>query len=188
MNAFERIGLPRRLDLTVDEVEKAERCLAKEAHPDKGGDASDFSEIRKMGALLKVPSSRLKLALDFCGVESVARGQVPGELMDYFSPVAGALEEVSAFLTEREGARSSLGKAMLDTKVPLLKGRLEELAASLEKLESAKITRFAEFDRRGWEECVAEMEEVYRALLFVARWLAQLREATGKIFEALLAR
>ena len=47
--------------------------------------------------------------------------------------------------------------------------------------------RFTDFDQRGWAECGDEMAECHRALLFVGKWLAQLREGTGKIFEALLA-
>lgn len=187
MSPFEQIGLPFRLEVSVEEVDAALRGRAKMVHPDVGGDAMEFAELSKAAALLRGPASRLKAALEVTGVESVERGAVPGVLMDYFSPVAGVLEEVSAFLLEREGTRSVLGRALCDAKVPVLKARLEGLVEDLERLEERILGSFAEFDQRGWELCVCEMEETYRALLFLAKWLAQLRGAVGKIFEVLLA-
>ncbi len=187
MDPFSRIGLPRKLDLNASELEEELRQLAKSAHPDAGGDAEEFSEISKAGDLLKVPVSRLKVALELSGADLAGRGSVPAEIMDLFSPVAAVLEEVRSFVSERERARSVLGKAVLDAQVPVLKRKLEELTTAVGDLEERQRERFPEFDQRGWENCLAEMEEAYRALLFLGKWMGQLREATGKIFEALLA-
>lgn len=187
MDSFSRIGLPRRLHFSEGEVEDALRAAAKSAHPDAGGDAAEFAKIGRAGDLLKSPATRLKVALELSGAEISGRGSVPTGIMDLFSPVANLLEEVSAFISERAKARSALGKAMLDARIPDLKVRLEALVDSLVAVEEGQVERFIDFDRRGWEESLEEMEEGYRALLFVSKWLAQLREATGKIFEALLA-
>lgn len=182
-----RLGLPLQLDLDLEVIAGAARELAKAAHPDAGGDAQQFAEVRKAGDLLKAPVSRLKVALELAGGDAAERGSVPSELMDFFSPVAGVLEEVGAFVSERAQAMSGLGKAVLDAKVPVLKGKLELLIESLGGIETDQVGRFQGFDDRGWESCIDEMGEAFRALLFVGKWLAQLREATGKIFEALLA-
>ena len=114
------------------------------------------------------------------------RGGIPGEVRDFFAPVASILEEVAIFVTERAKALSGLGKAVLDVKVPGLKRGLEELTAKLTELEDRLISRFREFDERGWRECLDEMAETARGLVFLRKWLGQLREANGKIFEALL--
>ncbi len=187
MDPFSRIGLPLKLDLTPGVVEDEIRRLAKSVHPDVGGEAGEFAEISRAGDLLKVPVSRLKVALEISGADLAGRGSVPSEIMDLFSPVVSVLEEVGAFVSEREKARSVLGKAVLDAKVPSLKRSLEELTGAVGKLEDYQRERFPDFDQRGWENCLEEMEEAYRALLFLGKWSAQLREATGKIFEALLA-
>jgi len=187
MNPFLVMGLPERLVLDLAVLDERVRDLAKSAHPDVGGDVASFEEIRRSGDLLKNPELRLKSALEVAGVDASERGVVPSELMDYFSPVAGILEEVGEFVSERGKAVSALGKAVLDVKVPVLKGRLEELIGKLAEIEEGEVARFVVFDQRGWSECGEEMGACHRALLFVGKWLAQLREATGKIFEALLA-
>jgi len=187
MNPFLLLGLPEKLELDQDTLDERVRDLAKSAHPDLGGDGERFEEIRRAGELLKAPGSRLKVSIEISGGLSSERGVVPSALMDFFSPVAGVLEKVDAFVAERERALSSLGKAILDAKVPELKASLERMIEQLGEVEEAEVLKFAEFDRRGWAECFGEMEESYRALLFVGKWLAQLRVATGKIFEALLA-
>jgi hypothetical protein len=89
-------------------------------------------------------------------------------------------------VSERSKALSSLGKAVLDVGVPVLKADLEEVISNLNELKSAMVARFKSFDKRGWSECEVEMSEVARGLIFLTKWAAQLREANGKLFEALL--
>jgi hypothetical protein len=107
--------------------------------------------------------------------------------MDFFAPVAGTLQKVDCFVAARGKAVSGLGKAVLDARVPGLKRALEELLEEIVALEDSYLGRFGRFDEEGWERCLDEMGEVHRAMSFLRKWLAQLREATGKIFEALLA-
>lgn len=187
MDAFSVLGLPRKLALEPKLVEEATRERAKSAHPDAGGDEELFAEIRRAGDHLKSPASRLKVALELVGADPSGRGSVPGGVMDFFSPVAEALEEVGAFIAERGKAVSGLGKAVLDMRIPELKGRMEVLMEGLAELETEEVGKFAGFDERGWENCLGEIGEASRALTFLGKWQAQLREATGKIFEALLA-
>ncbi len=186
MNPFEALGLPPRLDLDMGELERVMREASLSCHPDSGGDEVEFQKVRQAGALLKEPSARLKTALKIGGVSYGERGGVPGEVMDYFSPVAGILKKVDDFTNERRRALSGLGKAVLDIRIPGLKTELEGLIQKLGTLEATMIARFPEFDARGWEQSGEEMAEVFRGLIFVSKWLGQLREANGKIFEALL--
>lgn len=183
---FVLLDLPRKLEFSSGELDERVRLASQQNHPDAGGDGERFQEIRRAGDLLKSPASRIRTALDVEGISFDERGAIPHEVMDYFSPVAGVLEKVSAFTNERAKARSVLGKAVLDARVPALKGDLEKLIADLGELESSMVARFPEFDERGWGECGEEMMGVARGLVFVGKWMAQLREANGKLFEALL--
>jgi curved DNA-binding protein CbpA len=187
MDSFAVLGLPRKLALEPGSVEDAVRERAKLTHPDAGGDEELFAEIRRAGDLLKSPGSRLKVALELSGADPSERGSVPSGLMDFFSPVAGALEEVNGFVAERGKAVSGLGKAVLDVRIPGIKGRLETLMEGLAELEAEEVGKLAGFDRGGWENCLGEMGEASRTWAFLGKWQAQLREATGKIFEALFA-
>ncbi len=187
IDPFERFGLPRRLVPDSGLIEEVTRKELKRVHPDVGGAEGEFEQLRKAADQITSPIGRLGLALEFLGNRLDERGSVPGEVMDFFSPVADILQKVDCFVRERGQAMSGLGKAVLDARVPALKGELEKLITGITTLEESYLGRFGRFDEEGWETCQDEMREVYRALSFLRKWLAQLREATGKIFEALLA-
>ncbi|MEJ6580568.1 MAG: hypothetical protein QNL68_12305 [Akkermansiaceae bacterium] len=186
MDAFLKLGLPRKLVIDPGELDRVVREISKAAHPDAGGEARDFEEVRKAREALKSPSARLRMALELAGGDLVARGSVDGQVMDFFTPVAGVLQKVDEFVSERSGARSSLGKAVLDARLPSLKSEVESLIGGLGELEASLVARFWQFDEAGWEACLPSMAETARALAFVTKWQSQLRAATGKLFEALL--
>ena len=186
MDAFLKLGLPRKLVIDSRELDQVVREISKSAHPDSGGDAREFEDVRKAGEVLKSPAGRLRLALELVEGDLVPRGSVDGQVMDFFTPVAGALQKVDEFVAERSASRSALGKAVLDLRVPSLKNEVELLIGGLGELAASLEARFEQFDDDGWESCLSSMAETARALAFVTKWQAQLRTATGKLFEALL--
>jgi len=182
MDPFTKLGLPRTLGLDADSLEESFREKSKVTHPDAGGSAVAFEELRSAYELLKSPARRIRSVL---GPEE-DRGVVPGGVMDLFGPVAEAIRGVDEFLDERGASRSALGKAVLDSRIPALKAELERLTGELLRLEEELCEQFGRFDRQGWDTCGSEMGEVARGLVFIEKWLGQLRAATGKLFEALL--
>jgi len=182
MSAFERLGFPKKLAFEEAQLDEKFRELSKDKHPDLGGDEKAFQEIRRAYEELKSPLSRLKSAL----AEVDTRGAISNELMDLFGPVAELIQKVNDFSTERSKAKSDLGKAVLDAQIPLLKAGLEEKLSSLDEIEEDLESNFVHFDECGWEECQAEMAEVFRGLTFIVKWKGQLRASLGKLFETLL--
>ncbi|MDA7865713.1 J domain-containing protein [Akkermansiaceae bacterium] len=183
---FALLGIPRKLGLEASEIDRLVREASQQHHPDAGGDEELFKKIRLAGEVLKSPAKRIRAAIECEGLEFDGRGEIPEEVMDYFSPVATVLQNVDGFVSERSKAVSGLGKAVLDAKVPGLKSDLERVIGNLNELESRMIADFASFDERGWAKCGTEMSGIARGLVFVTKWTGQLREATGKLFEALL--
>ena len=106
--------------------------------------------------------------------------------MDQFSAVADVLERVTAFVDQRAKAQSGLGRAVLDAQLPALKRELEGRTEQLAELEARLVSRFPEFDERGWAACSGDMAELSRGLVFLRKWQEELRAAGGKLFEALL--
>ena len=186
MDAFSRLGLPRKLVIDVGKLDEVVREMSRSVHPDAGGDAREFEEVRQAGEVLKSPSGRVRLALELAGGEWVPRGSVDDRVMDFFAPVAGVLEKVDEFVSARATSRSVLGRAILDGRVPSLKSEIDLLIRGLGELEGELVGRFEKFDESGWEVCLSSMAETARALSFVTKWQAQLRAATGNLFEALL--
>lgn len=188
MDAFARLGMPYRLVIEETECQARvdERCRA--AHPDAGGVAGDFENVRRAGEVLLNPAKRLREAVLVVGGEEGERGAIPGEVMAMFSEVAGVLERVRDFSRERGQATSRLGRAVCEARVPGLKGELEAVMGRVEGLQAGMVGRFGEFDEKGWEESAEAMGEVSRGLRFLERWKGELRAATGVLFEALLGQ
>ena len=186
MNSFVRLGLDLSLVVPIETLERHYQKLAKSAHPDAGGSESEFSEILSAYEELKSPARRIKAAVMSLQAAPEERGAVPSQVVDLFSPVASALEEVEGFLEDRAQARSGLARALFDAKVPELNKTLNSLQQELAELESAFIAKFPSIDAAGWQASLSEMKELSRGLAFLEKWRAQLRGATGKLFEVLL--
>ncbi|MEN8775389.1 MAG: DnaJ domain-containing protein [Akkermansiaceae bacterium] len=186
IDPFALLGVPRKLWLDDAEIDRVLRKASQLHHPDAGGNQEEFQKIRLAGELLKSPAKRVRAAIACEGLGFDERGAIPSEVMDYFSPVASVLQDVDGFVADRSKALSGLGKAVLDARVPVLKVELERVIAQLSELESRMVSRFVDFDEKGWAQCSDEMSGVARGLVFVTKWTAQLREASGKLFEALL--
>lgn len=187
MDPFALINVPRKLALKDADLDLLLLKASQLHHPDNGGDQDSFSKIRLAGEILKSPAKRVRAAIECEGISFDERGEIPAKVMEYFSHIASVLQDVDSFVSERSKALSSLGKAVLDIRVPRLKGDLEDVTSKLNELKSAMIANFKIFDERGWSNCEVEMCEVARGLIFLTKWSAQLKEANGKLFEALLA-
>ena len=183
---FALIGVPRKLDLKDADIDRCLLVASQLHHPDLGGDQDLFLKIRLAGEILNSPAKRIRAAIECEGLAFDERGRIPAKVMEYFSLVASVLQDVDSFVSERLKALSSLGKAVLDIRVPGLKGDLELVSNKLNQLNSAMIASFKSFDEKGWAECEVEMSEVARGLIFLTKWSGQLREANGKLFESLL--
>lgn len=185
-NPFALLGVPRKLDLKSSDIDRLLLDASQIHHPDAGGDQNLFLEIRSAGEILKSPEKRVRAAIECEGFSFDGRGEIPAKVMGSFSNVASVLQDIDSFVSERSNALSSLGKAVLDIRVPKLKADLEGGISNLNELKKAMIARFKIFDERGWSKCEVEMGEVARGLIFLTKWSAQLKEANGKLFEALL--
>jgi hypothetical protein len=81
------------------------------------------------------------------------RGEIPAEVMEYFSSVASVLQDVDSFVSERSNALSSLGKAVLDRRVPELKADLEGVISNLNELKNTMISVLRFLMKEGGVKC-----------------------------------
>lgn len=171
MDAFEELGLERRLVLGEVELDEAFSVAGKEAHPDAGGDQETFERVGKAKAVLVSPVARLKHWLELEAIDGDLRGAVSAGMMDVFAELGELLQEVDALLREREKASSALAKAMLEGRTQAAMEALEGMQEKLEGMIAERVAKFGDVesgDLDGWE--------LARELGFLEKWRAGVRE------------
>jgi len=178
MDAFAELGLGRDLRVTEEELRSVMDRLSGERHPDAGGSAGEFAQLREAYAILRSPGRRLRHWLELGGAGAAGGvGVVPGDLLGYFEEVGGLLQRVEGVGRRKAEARSALGRSVVEREqmvvVEELGGMMDGVAERVAGLEG----RFAEFEERGVKDCAGEAREVAAGLAYLEKWRGQLREA-----------
>lgn len=171
MDAFETLGLERRLVLPEERRKEAFRARSRVLHPDAGGSAEGFEALEAADGLLADAARRLRHWLELQGVEGDLRGAVSSGLMDLFGELGPELQGADGLLREREQASSALGRAMLEGRSQQQRERLERLQEKVAAAEESVIERFPAIEAGqadGWSAA--------RELAFLAKWRRELRE------------
>ena len=171
MDAFEELGLERRLVMSADDVRQAFREAGKHRHPDAGGTAADFETLQKASEILTHPSTRLRHWLELEQIPGEMRGPVGSVVMDQFAAIGPVLQEADKVVREKNAAGSLLAKALLEGRVQEVRERIE---AVQEQLEAERIRLEESFS--AVESGAEDGWRVARELAFLGKWSAQLKE------------
>lgn len=170
MDAFERLGLERRLAISEEELREAFRAAGKRDHPDAGGTGEDFTALQEAYARLSSPAKRLRAWLEASGVTGEERGAISPELLDLFSKVGAALQVADDVAKRRGAALSSLAKAMLEPAVQSAREKLEQALADLALAMQEQEAAFPGIEAGG-----SDPWRVARDLAFLEKWQAELK-------------
>lgn len=144
--AFELLGFDPRPLLDPDEVERAYRARAREAHPDAGGSAAAFQRLNSARQTLAAPAPRLQALLETLPVPENAAQEASPRLNPALAALsfdaAGPLRELGAL----PGAKT--GEGIAAVAVAARKIALSRLSARLEALRDACEDQAAALDRR----------------------------------------
>lgn len=177
MDAFETMGLERRLVLTDDERKEAFRGRGRALHPDSGGAAGEFEALEAAAGLLADPARRLRHWLELEGIEGSLRGSVSDGLMDLFTELGPLLQRADELIRERQRASSALGRAMLEGRVQGLREDLELAQERVAGEEDSVVGNFGAIEEGqvdGWAAA--------RELAFLAKWRRELRERYAELW------
>jgi len=177
---FDRLGLPCVLLLDEELVKKHFQERSKEEHPDRGGDADGFAKLNEAFRSLSNPTMRLRSWLKVKGLEIEERGAIQGDLVDQFSVVAELLAKADELIKKRVEAISALSKALLESDVfsmrELIESKIDELIQLRDQIIKVQFLKLEkEFDAKLGGE-------VLRALAFLDKWVAQLRERFAQLW------
>ena len=171
MDAFEILGVPRRLVLTDDDLREAFRAAGKTAHPDAGGDDDRFAGVQRAYAILASPAARLRHWLELEGVGFAERGAVPAVVMDLFGRLGPLIQQAEALARKRSAARSALARALFEPEVHAIR---EQIETAIAEVDAAIATQTAAFPAIEAGTC-ADPGATVRALAFLEKWRAELR-------------
>ncbi|WP_234044943.1 DnaJ domain-containing protein [Haloferula rosea] len=177
MDAFDCLGLERRLSLDDDEISAAFRAKGKLCHPDSGGSVAAFESLEAASQTLKDPGRRLKHWLELENRPGDLRGSVSSELMSLFTELGELLQQADALIREREAAGSALAKAMLEARTQSVRDGLEDITGKLDALVASRVAGF-----EAVESGAADGWEVARDLAFLSKWQGQVRERFASLW------
>jgi hypothetical protein len=180
---FAILAQPRRPWLEADALKDTFHRLSASLHPDVPGTGDDaqFAALNTAYSVLREPASRLHHLLELTAPAQLAAGSPPPpELADLFMDIAGTRSRLDRFLTQRNTATSAVSRALLAPEEADSVRELKALIARLELAESAALQEVRSFES-DWSnpdsEAVASLVRSYHRLSYLARWLAQTREA-----------
>jgi len=174
IDAFEQLSLPRRLDLSEEEIRSAFREAGKRLHPDAGGSEAEFSKLQESFGLLSSPSRRLKHWLALHEIPGDERGSISSGIMDLFGEVGTVLQRGDSLSRKRADARSALARAMLESETQSCREEVERMIAFVDGKVAEQTASFKGFEPASLSSEVAWT--TVRDLAFLEKWRAKLRE------------
>ena len=202
-DCFALLDEPRRPAIDLETLKAKFLARSGELHPDRShnkGEAEQKSANDRYATLnsayntLRDPKERLGHLLELelgrkpSGIESV-----PAEWMDGFMEVGQLCRAVDAFLVDQAKVTSPLIKVQrfqqamewtdkLNTVVGSLASRLDATIAELKSLNAAwESAPVIGGSSRADALPLTQLENIFRTVSFVSRWIAQLRERAVRL-------
>jgi len=199
---FERLNLPRRPWLDIDQIKQRFHDLSTEVHPDqspkndpvaKAERQNTFAEINAAYQCLSDTKCRVRHLLELengCAPENVR--SIPAEMTDWFMEIGALCRKVDSFLTKKEQQDSPMlqaalmveGMTMAD-EVAALHGRLQEELAKVDSELQEIVTAWeaidGQADGRVEKLPLTKLEALGQRLSFWVKWSAQLGERSSRL-------
>lgn len=197
-DAFALLSEPRRPWLDADALKARFLPLSTAVHPDRVHGASEaekqaanerYAELNAAFNTLKEPRDRLLHLLELeAGAKPGDIQRIPPGTMDLFVEVGQTCRDTDEFLKHKSATESPMVKLRLMQegfdrldKLQALQGRVnarrDELTAELQRMNDvwASAPAVGTPERRAALP-LERLEQVYRAMSYVARWTEQIQE------------
>lgn len=179
-DAYEILGLARRLNISETELSDSFREAGKHSHPDAGGEEGEFAELRKAQAVLASPSQRLKHWLELQGLTCNLRGTIDTGLLDLFSEIGGLIQQTEAIIRKRQETKSALGLALLEDETQRYREAVAQMITKVDGLLCETCEVFSVFEN-ATELDNEHASRIARDLTFLEKWRLQLRSEYSRL-------
>ena len=180
IDAYQTLGLERRLVLSDETLREAFREAGKHTHPDAGGMDGEFAALREAVDTLSSPSRRLRHWLELRGVAVEIRGSIETSLMDLFAEVGAITQLAEGVIRKREEAKSALVRAMLEAETQLGREAVERAIAQVDRRIAGECAVFTDFEAAAEPDLTVASMAV-RNLAFLEKWRTGLRRAFSRL-------
>jgi curved DNA-binding protein CbpA len=192
-NHFSAFGLEPRPWVDPEWLKQQFLALSAHLHPDKETDPAaksaaeqGFSALNESYLVLRQSRTRLLHLLALLGAPAQPHVQaVPGDLADFFKPIAELTRQADELARQRQAASSPMLKVQLFEKGLELTGALQDLQAKLsERMEQAEgeIRRLdAAWDQGERAYLAPQLQAAAARFGFVERWQAQLQQRVAAL-------
>lgn len=179
-DAFQLLGLEKRLGISTEELREAFREAGKRLHPDAGGGEGDFAELQRAHDMIASPSRRLSHWLELRGIKIDPRGAVDDSLMDLFAGVGATMQKCEGLIRRRDDAKSALGRALLEDETQRCREELEATIARVSNRIDGECAAFEQYENAVSFD-VTDAARSVRNLAFLEKWQASLRSMFARM-------
>jgi DnaJ-domain-containing protein 1 len=198
---FALLDEPRRPWIDADLLKEKFLALSAQVHPDRVHQSPEaernaagqrYAELNSAYNCLRDPVERLRHLLELeLGAKPAGIHRAPAEIMESFFEVGQICKEVDAFLAQAAAVTSPILKVesferaqewigQLNALRQRINARREELLRELAAMNPAwESAATAGADHAGLP--LERLEEIYRRLSYLARWLEQIQERTVQL-------
>ncbi len=134
MKHYETLGVTK--DATADQIKRAYRARAKTAHPDRGGQQSDFEPIVHAYEVLKDPARRLLYDSTGQDKQTPIAAAVQTTLLQLFNQALALPEDISVVKTVKKALEDGISK--MENNIDNLEARKIGLEAKRSKIKTKK--------------------------------------------------
>ena len=197
-DCFASFNEPRRPWLDQDTLKAKFLKLSAAAHPDRVHSSTDtekqaaterYAVLNNAYKILLEPKDRLLHLIELeRGTKPTGIEGVPPEIIESFTTVGQLCREVDSFIDERAKVISPLIKVQMFERGMEWIEQLNHLASKLDTHLSTLVAKLVVMNDL-WEKApplgdadraealeLDQLEQIYRSLSFVSKWIAQLRE------------
>ncbi|MFM7182586.1 MAG: hypothetical protein ACKO2G_14135 [Verrucomicrobiales bacterium] len=176
MDAFRILGFPRELDLDPEAVRTRFQEISLTRHPDRGGNAVDYSEVVEAAAILGNNARRWSHWAELGGWKKGGKiVEMDDAIAAEFNRVGELLARARDVVQAKPKAETAIAKAMVERKAMLLVG---EVSAKLSEI-SAKENAILALGKDSISP--SEAGTLSGQLAALARWTRELREAVAML-------
>lgn len=171
---FAILGFEPQPDTTEEELQEHydERC--RRFHPDAGGEAEKFQELREAYEHLLSPGRRTRHWLQLVGWWEEGQDLEP-TVTSLFETLGPLFQRGDELAKRAEGATTALVRSLVTREKLALVPEVESSRRTVEEEIANLVVRLPTLREKG-QEAAGEASRVARSLLFLERWLQQLRQ------------